>query len=205
MSCCYKFVVGKKKGESCINKLAKRDNEYCAKHRKIMDKINSKKAKMNFNIDPVFNDAPKTPVVRDVKELKSIYNITINSNKNYYDMSDEQKQKFKTLITYLFDKENPAIVKYLEDATNKDNPKEHLIKFDSEFRFEVSPSHKLHTHAQFDTTHTGHYRIRRDDLADVINKYLGYNTHLNIKVQKVSTNQDKWGEYIGKNYKAVDL
>ena len=60
---------------------------------------------MTIENDPIFNEdiqnEPSQPAVR-----KSIFNITVNTNKDYSKMSDREKLKFKKVIEYLFHKDN---------------------------------------------------------------------------------------------------
>lgn len=199
MHCNYKYLQGKKKDTKC-NVKVRDGKEYCSKHKKSVEKNIEIKNNKSINDDPIFNNNVKIPEdASKQKTKKSIFNITINSNKNYYKMSDDEKLNFKKLIEYLFNPESPAILKYLEDATNIDDSNSNLKETITDFKFEVSNSQKLHTHAYLDLTHTGFYKINQQKLREVVNKFLGYTTHINISSQKISSNSNSWSEYMAKN------
>lgn len=203
MSCQFKFKIGAKRGTECGKKLSKKSAEYCTFH--IRDIARTGKLKTNATIsdDVVFNNTP-APDIKNRKEKKSIFNITINSNKNYYNMTAEDKTKFKRLIDYLFTGSQPNILKYLFDATEPTNPMTNIINFHSGATFEVANSnHRLHSHATLEITHNGFYQIRAPDLRTIINKFLGYVCHINISSQKISTNSSAWADYMRKGYKEV--
>lgn len=50
--------------------------------------------------DPIFKEDIAPKIKSGIK--RSVFDITINTNKNYDNMSDDDKLKFKNVIQYLF-------------------------------------------------------------------------------------------------------
>ena len=195
--CDYILTIGKNKGNHCpYNGIhTHNDQVYCKKH---LDKFKRDETQTNtINNDPVFKDNFE-PTEEQVKTKKSIFNITINSNKNYYNMTDQEKLKFKKVIEYLFYQDN--LKNYLKDMSNPTNPLENIINMRSDYKFEVGDKlSKLHVHGIIDITHNGFYQIKTQLMRTVLNRYLDSNVHLNIQAQK-SASSSAWDRYINKNH-----
>ena len=117
--CTFKLVTGKRVGKAC-GKGGKSYNGViiCQRHRN----KNTKDSESIIKNNSIFGSLKPTEVIESdkLKVKKSIFNITINSNKALDTMSVEDQQKFKDVIEYLFGPEE-NIIKYINDSTNPDN------------------------------------------------------------------------------------
>lgn len=185
--CEHILTQGERKGKKCKRYQAKLIGEtyLCPRH---MKRINSKPKADEF----LKEYTGQQPAVEKKKKVKySVFRITINSNKNYQNMTDKDKDKFKKLANYVF---SDNIRKYLTNLSGKGN----IIEIDYKYQFEVAPTNnKLHLHGVVEITHDDFYKINTPLLRDVLNKYFGSGLHINIQG---SSNQNKeWDDYINKN------
>lgn len=175
--CQYVFKQGRHKGEQCTNGISKFP-KYCAKHhRQLENKASNKDLNRQLAEDPIFksNEPPKR------KTNKSVFLITINTNKDYTKMSNEQKKLFNDFGTWLFG-EDHGIKHFLIDSTNEDNM-ENIIDYDDmSAKYEVGEEFKkLHFHAMVVIEHTGKYQIDTEALRGVANKIFGYTPYINVR------------------------
>ena len=191
--CQHIISIGKNKGNQCTKNgiHAFGTLKYCKKHYDIHSKKEDIK---DINNDPIFNDKVDTnePATR-----KSIFNITVNTNKVYNSMSDDEKKKFKQVVEYVFHKDN--IIKYLKDMTNPEDATVNLVNLQTDYAFEVGGSlNRLHVHGYVDVTHTGIMQLSTHLLRIDLNKYLDTNVHFNVQAQK-SPSRIAYEKYIKKN------
>ena len=77
-----------------------REGNYCHKHKKYA--VEKEDKSVQIEGDPIFEtkaqSEPKKPKMR-----LSVFNYTVNLNKVYEKLSDEEKAKFKKFIEYVFD------------------------------------------------------------------------------------------------------
>lgn len=198
--CKHIMIKGPRKGEMCQKKI--KSGTLCSSHKQKRKKPKAK-AKANLLNDPIFN---KNVIKEDPRtvERKSIFNITLNSNKKYDNMSKQDKIKFKKIVEYVFNNNN--FTKYLVDKSTPDNNHNNLKNINVKYSFEVGgQQNRLHSHIQVDLSHTGFYQIKSMILREFINRAFNNKVHLNIQAQKISTNSTSWSEYIKKNYKNITL
>ena len=171
MSCKYIFRVGKNVDTQCTR--VPRNGDYCYKH----NKCKTKDAGATIAHDEVFGGTIGAQVAR--ANLKSsVYAITIVSNTVFDNMPLEAKQKYKSFIDFLFQRDN--CINYLSDYT-ADNPADNIHEIKIEYFHEVAPATRyLHTHALIDLVHTGYYKYRIDELRAICEKIFGKKFHINI-------------------------
>ena len=79
-----------------------------------------------------------------------------------------------------------------------------IVNLRTDYTFEVgSNNHRLHCHGIIDLTHTGFYQVNQSFLRCIVNKYLGFNIHLNIQAQKTAS-AIAWERYIKKTLPVVN-
>ena len=195
-NCNHILSAGKNKGDQCPkNGIHEFQGQvYCKKHLDMYKKKDNKNTTLEN--DPIFNDdiqsEPTQPATR-----KSIFNITINTNKDYNKMSDQEKLKFKKVVEYLFHRDN--IIKYLKDMSNPSDPMVNMVDLQTDYAFEIGGKYnRLHAHGYVDTTHMGMMQINQALVRTVINRYLGSNVHLNISAQK-SLSRISYEKYMNKS------
>ena len=107
--CSYVFVKGKNKGP-CTT--IPREGNYCHKHKKYS--VEKEDKSVQIEGDPIFEKAiaePKKPKMRS-----SVFNYTVNLNKVYEKLSDEEKAKFKKFIDMFSTKKGFSILLQIEQA-----------------------------------------------------------------------------------------
>lgn len=186
--CDYIFQKGKKAGSKCVIK-PKSPNSLCWRHIKMAETP----APIDLNDDPIFGSG--STITKDVVAPKkinySIWNITINSNRDYTKMSDIDKERFKSFADYLFTPD--TFRRYITDSKPGDN----IIEINVEKYFEVGESVKrLHLHGQLSTKHRGHLRLEANKIRAVAEKILGYKIHLDSVV--TSDHVRAYAEYMKK-------
>lgn len=195
--CNHILTIGKNKGQNCEkNGIHEFDGKkYCKKH---LDKYKSNEGNTTtLENDPIFNEQFQEPKEQQDSTRKSIFNITVNSNKNYNNMTDDDKVKFKKVIEYLFHKDN--IIKYLKDMSSPSDPTINIVDLRTDYTFEVGGAmNRLHAHGYVDLTHMGMYQLNQSLMRTVVNRYLGSTVHLNIQAQK-SPSRISWENYLNKN------
>ena len=186
--CSHILTTGKNKGAQCTKNASKGEDK-CYVHNKP-----STKKEINIKDDPIFNDEPKQTKPKPPKTSKySIYHMTINSNKDYTKMTDDEKIKFKQYADYLFKGEN--ILKFVKDLSNPENPAIEKTKIN--YYFEVGDKlHRLHLHALVKIKHNGYMKMEANMLRETSKQMLGYAVHINCPVS--SNSEKSWEKYISK-------
>lgn len=194
MLCSYKYTKGKKNGENCIkNGLFKIGKlYYCGEHHKVMSnrmknkKIAQNKGKgLNKRINKAKTESkqPQPNTESKKKSKYSLFMITINSNKDISKLSDEDQEKFKSFIGYLYDNNKPAILDLVEDRRKDIDPKDVIEEYSTENYNEISPKsgNRLHNHALLRIKHNGMLYVNQAVLREMAEKLFDSKFHINIK------------------------
>ena len=116
----------------------------------------------------------------------STFFLNINTNRRTDKMSEQEVNRFKTIIRYLCSKEN--ILNYINDHNEPGGCTGLFIdKIDIEYVFEtVSQKGLLHSHIKVETEHrhalASHVNIDLKKLRSLLNQLYGYNLHVDVKV-----------------------
>ena len=192
MLCSYKYTKGKKAGTNCIkNGLFKIGKlYYCGEHQKVMSnrmknkKIAERKGKglNKRNNKPQPKTESKQPETKK-KSKYSLFMITINSNKDISKLSDEDQDKFKSFIGYLYDNNKPAILDLVEDRRKDIDPKDVIEEYSVENYNEITPKsgNRLHNHALLRIKHNGMLYVNQAVLREMAEKLFDSKFHINIK------------------------
>ena len=153
--------------------------------------------------DEVFKTGAK-PNTPQKKFNFSSFKITINTNKDFSQMTATDKTKFKHFMEFVFSKEK--VVKYLEDAKSPEDANTNIIDLESEFYFEVGgEQHRLHSHGMIKLKHTGFYKIKTEQIRQLAKKIFGESIYINIVAS--GNSEEAWSQYMKKSSAAnkVDL
>lgn len=186
----------KKAGQQCSRNANYNNRKYCYQHKKKYETQED-----ILNTDPVFTqESAQIPQESAKEKLKySSFNITINSNSIYQEMSDEKKQLFKDFVEFLFSEEN--IDEILIDQTNKENPRENIRDFKAEKYFEVgTKQNRLHVHGAIEVEHVGFYRMDIPKINQLARRIFGKQIHMDIKA--ISNPEKLWRQYMLKHQEA---
>ena len=146
--------------------------------------------------DPVFASAYQMTGHKPQKERSSVWLITINTNKAYSTMTEEDKKKFKRFADYLMSRSH--FLQFLRDATSPTNPAANVDDLQLEHKFEVGTKlDRLHLHGLAKLTHHGFYSLQANAIRDFARKALGYTINLQSPVSSDPT--QAWRQYMSKN------
>ena len=136
---------------------------------------------------------PNTKSIGKAKLKFSVFKLTLNSNKTYHTMSEEDKKKFKQVAQYMFSDHVKKYLIFQEGDLSK------IKETNYHYRFELSEvSDWLHLHGIIKMTHKAKLRLNYVKLKEVFNEILG-GCYLNIVA---STDQEAaWLAYINKGKK----
>lgn len=171
-TCKHKFKKGKRKGQLC-NSFANYDG-YCGTHRPrkstLADFIGEQK-----------------PIPQRQKNKKSVFLVTINSNKTLDSMNEQDRNNFKSITKTLFD--DDGIFDYLVKRYGGVIPEPEVIvdKF-SDYNYEIGEeAGRLHMHGIVDVEHKSNILIDIARLRNYINEVMGYPVHVNVRVEKANS------------------
>jgi len=120
----------------------------------------------------------------------SVYKITINSNLDFYKMTDSEKKNFKKIAKYVFSNHIKKYVKFLDTGSIKN--------IEKTFRYEIGEvNNRLHLHGMITIQHTSKIQLDFVKLRDIIDEYNKQPIHLNIQVSSDPTRS--WDIYMNKN------
>lgn len=204
--CKYIYSTGKYAGKQCDIRPAggtpqQPAGDYCYKHKVIAaKKANRAKATAAISADPIFSSAaePAKESETNAKKKFSVFNCTINSQKNYATMSAEDKLKFKRFVDWLFLPSGETALKFMTDAKAPDM--RNILEAKAEHHFEVGDLGKLHAHGQILVTHTGHITFWANKVREAARKILGYTIHWDC--QASSNHVAAYAEYMRKKNSA---
>ena len=192
--CNHKTTRGKAPGASCNRKALA--GGFCSRHKK-------KSVSTDLTNDPVFKAGAK-PNTPQKKFNFSSFKITINTNKDFSQMTTSDKTKFKHFMEFVFSKER--IPKYLEDAKSPEDSTANIVELVSEYYFEVGEEqHRLHSHGIVKLKHTGFYKLKTEQIRQLAKKIFGDSVYLNIIAG--GNSEEAWSQYMKKSSAAnkVDL
>lgn len=210
MTCNYSFKIGKKKGQQCTRKISSScpNNLYCYQHKNTANKSAPKAEDITQYMEMVGTDNHiDIEKVAEQRIKKSIFGVTINSNKNIKQMAAdiELAKTFKQVTDYLFLQPNNQILDFIEVAdqncpiVDENGPTQYLVDIISAVKYEAGDSNgKIHAHGLVEITHKSMLRLDLPMLRKFYNQALGYTPYIDVRCQKVA-NSDKWLEYMNKN------
>lgn len=183
--CKHIILNGKRKGQYCNKKV---NSQYCKPHKRINEKYQKSIVTRDKNLGDLKH-------VGDKKLRYSYFNITLNYQKNYYSLTEEEKNIYKKFTYDLFKKHR--LLKFMEDKHSNDIHR-NIETIKSNYIFEVGKKFlKLHVHGYYRIVHTSHLTLYANKLRDYAYEKLGYNIHVNIKPH--SNHNKNWESYMRKN------
>lgn len=208
-TCKYVYAVGKYAGKQCD--IRPGSGDFCYKHKAIAAKTAARKvATEAIAADPIFGGKQGQVAAAGPKKRFSVFNCTINSQKNYSTMSDEEKTRFRDFVDWLFDPSGSTALKFMTDQ--KAPPGEsgqllpgrgNIVEAKAEHYFEVGDLGKLHAHGQIQVVHTGHITFHANRVRAAAKKILGYTIHWDC--QATSDHARAYSEYMRKKVAAVKI
>lgn len=182
--CRYKFTKGKRKGKHCEH-FANYDN-YCGLHKKIIDKRVGRSLKAKSDLDDFLNGDVQKQIPK--KNKKSVFLLSINTNKTVAKMTEEDKVNFKIVAKYLFD-DHGVFDDFVIKRYGREKPESDLIVDQmSDFNYEISPeTQRLHLHGVIDIEHKSNLLIDLPALREYVNETMGYKLNVNLKVEKTNS------------------
>ena len=124
---------------------------------------------------------PKLPRV----QKHSTFFITINTNvPDYHDESGEVKQRFATLIDFIF---QPSVIRRMLRVAVDDHPEglETIESIDGEYVLDIGPEMRcIHAHARVNVTHRSVLQYDIETLRTVVNTVMGRKTHIHVKSRR---------------------
>jgi hypothetical protein len=120
----------------------------------------------------------------------SVFRVTLNSNKTFHTMSQEDKSNFKKVAQYLFSDDIRKFITFQEGDMSK------IIGTSFHYQFELSEiKEAVHLHGIIKMTHKCKLRLDYSKIKQVIDAILG-GSYLNIVA---STDQEAaWLQYVNK-------
>lgn len=195
MQCNYFYNKGKNKGKQC-DKHPYKNAKYCSDHKDTAiakhgnkEEVQQKQISKLAN-DNVFSEEIAKPAK---KQNKSLFLLTLNTNKVLDTLSDDDKKEFKKFMEFVFNPDN--FTDFLMDRTS--TPAEVIDDMKLDYQFELSSDGRLHTHAIADINHSGCLTIRLNDIRELARKILGYNLYIDCRIGRDTASA--WKAYMVKN------
>jgi len=198
MVCEFILTAGKRKGQECSAGCGTR--QFCGRHVKMIAKRESGSAKTKADQDLETFIGTQTPVdIGEDRIRKSVFALTINSNKNIKRLSPEDQEKLKQIMDHLFTNDN--IIDFIECRPGapcfRENP-ELIVEKRWQFKFEVGSKYgKIHAHALIEIDHRTIITMDITGLKDLFREFFGWNFHINVQVKK-QLDSSAWAHYLGK-------
>jgi hypothetical protein len=214
--CDFTYKTGKNKGQKCgAIKINTYDDvgetmNLCGGHRKVMLTTINRKAKNIQNLREFSGENFITNMhgSKGDRVNKSIFMCTLNTNKTLESMTDEYKERLKTLINYLFNMIDPDtghenIYSFVLDCQSNMLSNDRIINRRHDYAVEIGDDqNRLHLHFTVEIDHNDCIRIGQE-LRQVIDRWLGDKVHFNIQVPK-SPSSKIWERYVEKNVELLD-
>lgn len=134
---------------------------------------------------------------KEKKPRRSVFMMTINSQKSIDEMSLREKNRFKMLVGYLFDED--GIYGFIRERDGYPELADNAVSFRDDYSYEIGEKFsKVHMHGVVDIEHNSFIFMDIPALRTFVNEYLGYNSHINVKTpgQNAVVN---WENYMNKN------
>ena len=187
--CEYLLQQGKRTGQTCNrygNTKVVDGKNMCFRHQK----INERSKNDSNQVVTELNDKPKGP-------RYSVFKITINTLKDYQNISNTEKARFKKLANYIF---SENIRKYLKNVGKEGS----IIDLKTDFQFEIGEvQHRLHLHGLVQVKHDSFYKLDTPSIRTLTNTYMGYKLHVDVQANGDPTKT--WEDYMNKKKGIIQL
>ncbi len=198
MPCKFILTAGKRKGSQCDKGCSTR--KYCGRHVKMMSKKESGQSQIEAADDLQQFIGTQQPVnINEDRIRKSVFALTMNTNKPINKLSPEDREKIKKIMNHLFIDDN--IIDFVDCRDGggcfRENP-ELLIEKRWDYKFEVGEKfHKLHAHALIEIDHRTILTLDISGLKSLFREFFGWNWHINVSAKK-QIDSSTWSHYINK-------
>lgn len=180
--CKWIYNKGKHKDKQC-EAVTKSETGFCGRHKaRGIKKENKVKGAEKISADSIFSDDAKPPSPNKKKQKSSCWMITINSQKNYDNLSDEDKKLFKKFGDFIMNEE--MLKKYYLSDTTSDDINKNITSLKVSHYYEVGDEqNRLHLHGLIQLEHTGYFKLFVNRIREFAKKTLGCNIYLSAPVQ----------------------
>lgn len=196
MPCNYEMTRGMRQGQLCGKGCANR--EYCARHRKMLERRPQRAIKAEED-KAQFLGYEQEPMTTQDKIKKSVFAITINSQKNVERMTPILREKFLNILNHLFTQDNILdFVDCREGFPCLRNSPECLVQMTADYKIEVGEQYgKIHAHALVEIDHRSVIQVNLRALKSLFREYMGYSLHVNVQA-KPQLSSGAWVSYLNK-------
>lgn len=199
MNCVHILTRGINKDKQC-SRLGKHEG-YCKQHYDLINRLNLVKERAETELAEFIGGQDVQPVMYDEDRInKSIFMITINTNKRVEDLQDYQKERFKAMMIHLFDDKNIFDFIQRPDKDGIDEDDFDIIQIKLGYNFEVGSAKRcLHAHATIEIDHKTILRLNIPELRSLINRVVDSPCYLDVRTPRQVTSAT-WNKYINKMY-----
>jgi uncharacterized 2Fe-2S/4Fe-4S cluster protein (DUF4445 family) len=197
MPCTFILTAGKRKGEECAKGCGTR--EYCGRHMKMVNNKSNRK-QIAEDAKHEFLGGTQQPMQIEDKIKKSVFAITINSQKNISRMTPELRDKFIKILDHLFIADNILDFVDCRDGFGclRADPTL-MVQFRADYKIEVGEKYgKIHAHCLVEIDHRTVVQINMRALKQLFREYMGYGLHVNVQA-KQQISSGAWEHYINKS------
>lgn len=188
--CDHILKRGKNAGTPCGKKLWGEDGK-CRKHSEFDEPVGG-------GLGDFIQQEPVE--INEDRIRKSVFGLTMNSNRTLDSMSEDDKQKIKRLMEYLFDQEKIYDLVIPREGARcfRENP-ELLVETNCGYRYEVGGKQsRLHVHAFVEIDHRTVVHINLTKLKALFREYFGQSWYIHCTVKK-AIDSSAYVHYMGKD------